>query len=69
VFIYDEYDRDKKDNKGLSFIYDSYCSLMSCRSVPVAVASLFDLITINLFNQLVEQPFVKKMYIDKRPIT
>jgi hypothetical protein len=48
--------------------YDEITIIVPHRSVPVAVASLFDLITINLFNQLVEQPFVKKMYIDKRPL-
>ena len=32
------------------------------RSIPLLVASIADLITINLFNCFVEQPFVKRMY-------
>ena len=32
------------------------------RSVPMLVAAIIDLIGMNLFNQFVEQPSVKKMY-------
>ena len=32
------------------------------RSVPMLVAAFIDLIGMNLFNQFVEQPSVKKMY-------
>jgi len=36
------------------------------RSVPILVAALVDLVFINLFNVLIEQPFVMTMYKDKQ---
>jgi len=35
------------------------------RSIPLFVASIADLILITLFNFFIEQPFVKRMYINK----
>ena len=34
------------------------------RSIPLVVASFSELILITLFNLIVEQPFVRKMYIE-----
>ena len=39
---------------------------ISFRSIPLFVASIADLILINLFNYFVEQPFVQRMYLSKQ---
>ena len=34
------------------------------RSIPLVVASFSELLSITLFNLIVEQPFVKRMYVE-----
>jgi len=41
----------------------SFGAALHYRSVPMLAAALADLALINLFNRLVEQPFVKRTYL------
>ena len=43
--------------------FTGFGAAIQFRSVPLFVASLLDLVLITLFNYFIEQPFVKKMYM------
>ncbi|XP_023321507.1 uncharacterized protein LOC111696190 [Eurytemora carolleeae] len=45
--------------------FTGFGAALHYRSVPIALASIVDLVLINLFNRWVEQPFVQKMYLEK----
>ena len=47
--------------------FTGFGAAIKFRSIPLFVASIADLILINLFNYIVEQPFVRKMYINPSP--